>query len=465
MFRSKYKGIIVAHNDAVNWIGYDRGSSLQTLQHLQLDQVLSGEVLAESIPKMMRGDNKTLCIIPDHWFESATYPFQSKKRSLIEPFLRRKLATSYPDKKTIQNFFDYRRIDTQNEKNLLSTHFLQDNNGLKMYSALKKMNLAPRQITAPGFLWESKLARMDIDFDREGTLLIHICDTTCLLYFYFNGTYLFSRNVFLAHSLDDMDSLIFEINQSLYMFSQKTKSDLAHIYLLTEVSQHHEVISQGLSRDLIDITQPIQASPSLELPDFPFLNGLLETNDLVVPTRFFSVTHRHVKQLLEWRPVQWAGAVVGSLLALALVGECLFLNTLIQREKAERVKIHQAMGKTTEMDFSEYDGVLESVLERIEQPTCTDALYRILACLSPAVQIKSVEIGIGNQPELKLDAVVNAAGANEFKQTLAHMVENIRENFNSASTFSVRDINIRMESQVKIQPTYRYRISLRLNLV
>lgn len=464
MFKVRYKGIVVVHNEGVGWIGCDRSDAGQCLQHLPLQQILDGDLDVNQIPSKMRGNSKTLCIIPDHWFESSSYPFRSKKRSLIEPYIERKIASTYPDKRSIRYLFNYRNIDTKGDGDGLFSYFLHDNEGLRFYSSMEKMELAPRQITSPGFLWESRLASLIPQFKHAGTLLIHIDRQMCQLYFYFNGYFLFSRDVVLSQESDSMETLTFEINQSLYMFSQKSKTDLEHIFLLTEDAAQKEIISQGLGRDIEDITPKVKESGSLVLEKFPLMNGLLNPGDLVSPPRFFSVTHRRVKQLLDWRPVQWAGAVVGTLLVFALFGESLFLNSLIHRERDESLLIQQSIAKTTGIGLADYETILVDVLNRSEQPTCADTLQRLLNSLSPAVQVKSLGIAVGEQSDLALDAVVYAKGADHFKDVLAHLVAGLRRNFKRAQDFSIRDINIHMDTATPKESAPSYRITFRLDL-
>ncbi len=465
MFKMKYKGIIVVQDNDVCWIGCHRRDAGQILLRMPLEQVLNDESVVDQIPKYMKGNNKTLCIVPDHWFDSESYPFRSKKPSLIEPFLERKLASAYPEKKAIQHLFNYRSIPAVGDEHGLYTYFLQDHNAFRLYSALKKMHLAPRQITAPGFLWEYKLKQNDSAFDQEGTLLIHMNDRECQLYFYFKGHYLFSRSVILTEAPDAMDALTFEINQSLYMFSQKSKSDLARIYLLTGNPETLDVIAQELGREVVDITPQINKTRFLELPEVPFLYGLLNQINLVSPPRFFSVTHRRVKQELEWKPVQWAGILVGGLLLLVLMGESLFLNKLIHNETVENQKIRQQLDNPSGTGLSGYESILDRVLYQAEQPTCANTIMRLLSSLPNEVWVKELNVRVDEAPELKLAAVVHARDADHFKKSLTLLVAKIKQNFHNTEAFSINDIEIRMDPFGNDQTTFHYRVSLRLNLL
>lgn len=461
----KYKRIIVVNENDVYCMGCRGNDAGRILFRMPLEQLLNDESVAEQVPKKLRGNNKYLCIVPDHWFDVETYPFRSKKPSLIEPFLKRKLTAAHPEKKAIQYLYNYRNVKAVGEANGLYAYFLQDNTAFLLFSALYRMHLAPRQITAPGFLWEHKLAQITVDFARRGTLLIHMNEEMCQLYFYFNGNYLFSRSVILKDAPDAMEALTFEINQSLYMFSQKSKSDLGRIYLLSKNPENIDIISQSLGRDVVDIAPLISDTRCLELPEVPFLNGLLERNELVSPPRFFSVTHRRIKKELEWRPVQWAGVLVGGLLVLSLLGENLFLNSMIQKETVENQKTRQQMSGATGMPLADYESVLDYALNRLERPACGDALRRLLASLPESVWVSKLNVSVEDDPALLLEAVVLSENADHFKTALALLVANVRQYFKSAEDFSINDIDIRMDSSTRSQSIFRYRISLRLNLI
>jgi hypothetical protein len=152
------------------------------------------------------------------------------------------------------------------------------------------MELAPRHITAPGFLWAKKLANACKGFEREGTLLIHMGERECMLYFYFRGNFIFSRNVVLSEQ-DRMEALSFEINQSLYMFSQMTRNELNRIYLLAHPTESPDLFGQALGREVIDFGGLHDNCQSIAIPEAPFIDTVLGPDDLAsVPASTFLST-------------------------------------------------------------------------------------------------------------------------------------------------------------------------------
>ena len=103
----------------------------------------------------------------------------------------------------------------------------------------------------------------------------------------------------LSDASDGMEALSFEINQSLYMFSQKAKSDLDRIYLICEAPDCRDKLSQALGREVKNLP-PLkdQCPDAVKIPEMEPLDGLLAVRERLhgVPAllqrRFQSITGR-----------------------------------------------------------------------------------------------------------------------------------------------------------------------------
>ena len=153
MFTKRLPGIIVVNKDELLWIAGRQPDVGRCLLRLPLEQVLAGDGLADRIPKQLKGNHRSLCIVPDHWLGMERYPFQSTRPALIEPFLERKLTAAFPERKQVRHFFNYRSLAEGEAENGLMAYFLQDEKGYQLYDALRELDLAPRHITSPAFLW------------------------------------------------------------------------------------------------------------------------------------------------------------------------------------------------------------------------------------------------------------------------------------------------------------------------
>ena len=462
MFGIKNYLIIFVHDKELIWSvgrGEEQG---RCLLRLPLEEVLNGDSLADRIPKFIRGKYRSLCIVPDHWFGNERYPFQSRKANLIEPFLERKLTAAYPEIVELKHFFTYRHTTIAGEGEGLTTYFLQDQQGYELITALNRLNLSPRKITTPAFLWMEKLSQIISDFNQEGTVLIHICGEECFLYFYFNGNYLFSRNVILTVATDYMQGLTFEINQSLYMFSQKTKSELKRFYLLSDASYNLEALPQTLGHDVIDINPLLTRLDPLENNELLRLNGVL---DISLRDTFLNVSHRHVRRELEWEPVQWTGIIVGVLLLLLLIGENLVLKQIVRTEIVIPQSLSQKMQYSDGITLADDERAVDHVLQAIERPQACDAIYRLLTSLPNGVRIKDLNLDLETSSELTLTALVTAMDMDHLKEILTQLTRQIRHHFKSAQNFNVSDIDIHKDASNKMNATAPYLISLKLGLI
>lgn len=221
MFKPKYNLIIAVQDDEVCWTG-QHGDKAKHAFRMPLDQLLESTDTARQLPQWLKGRQKPLCIIPDHGFGNTHYPFQSKKPSLIEPFLERKLTAAYPGQEEIQHFYNYRHVGDGKEQDL-EVLFFQEDKSYQLYTVLHNLNHILRQITSPAFLWEERLEEVDEEFAKQGTLLVHHTQHECHLYFYYKGNYQFSRSVVLTGTESALDTILDFFNYIAMGFGQKKK--------------------------------------------------------------------------------------------------------------------------------------------------------------------------------------------------------------------------------------------------
>lgn len=468
MFRKQYKTIIAVHDDDVYWFCGGAGSSRPFYQ-VPLHQLLDDETPIPSLPDWLKGGRKTLCIIPDHWFGSRSFPFQSGKASLIEPFLERKLTAAFPGQQSIRHFFSYRHIGNAGQRKL-SVFYFQEDKSYQLYEALSKLNHTPQHITAPAFLWEDVLQSATNDFGQQGILLVHLTGEQCQLYFYYQGIYLFSRSVMVADTADGLAALGYEINQSLYMFSQTAKSELDRIYMVCDSDQNRDKLSEVLGREVIDL-KPLTdhgTSEMLDIPQLAILNGWLKVSRLHSGAQFFSVMHRQVKQALDWRPVQWVGIIVGIVLLTGLVGEHLVLRTMHDRARNDYRSLQQrAMIESPDAGLSEYPGTLEQVLRQARRSILVDAVHRMPAGFPAQVQLSKLELAADTEslPSLKVAVLVQARNADELKVILKRLMAELNGRFQSAQSLTFNDFDISLKRSGGVRKPNRYQIEFSMELI
>ncbi len=464
MFGDKNRLIIAVHNDELIWLSNRREQSGKILLRLPLEDVLKGDDLSDRIPKSLIGNYRNLLIVPDHWFGAERYPFQSRKPGLIEPFLQRKLGTEFPGLKDLRHFISYRHGVVAGDEGGLTAYFLQDAKSFELYRALQKWHLTPRHITTFSFLWMETLAKVSPDFDDSGSLLVHMSGPECLLYFYFKGNYLFSRNVLMAENEDRLSALAFEINQSLYMFSQKTKSELSQLYLLDGSSDDLENLSQALGRDVIDFNTLLDRSNGMAIDELPLLDGLLHPKLFSKHPSFLTVSHREVRRELEWEPVQWAGIIIGLILLLPLLGENVLLSKKLREQTVGIQHLYLRQPAEDGVSLAEAGDKIDRILQSTEKIKPHDAVYRLLASLPETVRIQEIDMALEGRAEMNLTAVVFARDADHLKDILTRMGEGIRNYFDTARAFSINQVDIRTNDSPGRDQSAAYLISFRVNL-
>jgi hypothetical protein len=465
MFRKKNNIIIVIQNHEVCWLSGDHSNGGGHDFRLPLDQVLDAENTPVQLPEWLKSKHSPLCIIPDHWFGSQSYPFRSKKASLIEPFLERKLIAAHPGHDDIRHFFNYRHIgDGKNQE--LSALFFQEDKSYQLYSALRHLNHVPRQITAPAFLWEEYLGHYDDDFNRQGTLLVHHVEQEGHLYFYYNGIYQFSRIVGLPDSNEAVEALGFEINQSLYMFSQKAKSDLDRIYMLCDAPQCREKLGDTVGREMIDLKSLTQGGADAAIiPEIGTLDGLLQSLPTSGHASFFGVMHRKVQQAMKWKPVQWAGICIGLLLLIGISCEQFLLGQMLKEARSNYQGLRQQMldsGST--LGLSEYSSTLEQVLSMAKQSNQAYIAHGLPAAFPAGTELRELEYRFDYPPTVKVTAMVLSRDADELQVKLSRLIVQIKEKLITARDITLKDIDIRLHQPDDGKGLNNYEIAFQLEL-
>jgi len=177
--------------------------------------------------KQLKGCENVLLVVPDFWIGVKSYLISSGKRSIVELFIKRKLRADEPDIPQVENFFDYVKVRNQQGLEGVHVYHFQEGTFPQIYERLAACGLSPRRVTTPGLLWEGKLTESIPDFAATSIFLVHLAGSECFFYFFHRGRYLFSRDISISEHLpadERIDALSFEIDQSRFLFSQKTKA-------------------------------------------------------------------------------------------------------------------------------------------------------------------------------------------------------------------------------------------------
>lgn len=452
MFKKKATLITVVNNEEVYFIDFGPNGEWQILHSLSLDQFLNGDPDSGAIPEDLKNKDNALLIVSDYWFGDASYKFQSKKKALAEAFLERKLHADHPDTSDIINFFNYVFDKTETDEQTLHVYFLQEPRSFQLYNKLAESNLPPREITTPAFLWEQKLKKNVTDFHEGGKGLVHLLPSECFLYFFSHGRYFFSRNIAVPDYQDQaseiFSALTYEINQSIYLFSQKAKAEIDQFYLISSNKENARELSQILGRevtDLRDLAQRQQMSAEIARPIGPA--GFFNADDLSPSREFLSISHRQLKAELEWKPVQIMGIAIGLILLLLLGAESLFLWKGAQQVPASMTETAIITETEPRQIIQQYNEALDLLLSDTKHPPANEIIIEIARSLPDNVLIKELIIDIETNPGVDLQGVIKASGPDQFRNSLSIFIDNLNKHIRGPRPINIQDIDFGLDEQ------------------
>ena len=468
MWASKKTTVTMVSDGQVRFGLLGRSATAESRSALTLEQFLQGDPDPGCIPVALNGSINSLLVVPDYWFGHAVHKFQSRKRSLAEAFIQRKLQAEHPEQPDISDFFDFRLHPGSAQETELYAYYLQEPLAFQVYDRLTALNFAPRRITSPAFLWEGKLKREFTDFGDGGKGLIQLGGSESYLYFFYKGRFLFSRNITLPEAPADPDDsqthLAYEINQSLHLFSQKAKADVNRFYLISAEVQGAQTLADILGRPV----QAYKGSPKgFDAADvFAEDCGPLvpfHAADLTPVNDFLSLTHRIMKKKLEWRPVQVAGLTIG-LIVLGLLGlENVVLgnwNEIFQPPASRKSANHAA---EDQQRLGQYNEALDFLIDAERRRNPGRLLAQLARVLPSGARISTVTVaGAG----IDFRGVVDAPDPEHIKTILSTLIDRCNSELQLNPPLRMADIDIGPVAAAMAGATggNQYAIAFRMNL-
>jgi len=174
LFKDKTTTITVVNDEELHFVVLDHKGEGSILGSFSLDKLLSDDLELDHIPEQVKHGINSLLIVPDYWFGNLSFRFQSKKRSVIEAFIERKIQAQHPDLPDIKYFINYTTYQTIQGEPGIYAYFMQEPKSFHLYNKLAEFNLSPLRITTPAFLWQHKLEKTISDFNKDGSCLVHL---------------------------------------------------------------------------------------------------------------------------------------------------------------------------------------------------------------------------------------------------------------------------------------------------
>ena len=463
MFNRKKSGFIIIHNEELSFMTPDLNKGWHCIESFSISGFLNPELSIDRPLKKLRDYDFSLMIVPDFWFGSKNYDFHSKDKNAIESFISRKLKQEFPENSEIQSLFSYKILKQEKGRQELVTLFLQDPQAGELCSGLARCNIRPVRISSPALLWSRRLAGTVESFDEAGTGLVYLLDNECYLLFYSQGSFLFSRTIPLPETGDDTtsryESLSFEINQSAYHFSQRTKSQLTKLFLIPEEDTDQTEVKKIIGRDITILDESFEGKHfNDELSKSLGLCADFTSEELFPSEKVPGISDRILKNEIETRKIQLAGIIVGLFLLLILGGEFLFLHNAWQNETANSYRSEENPREKIE----QYNEALDALLYDAEKEKPLIIIGKLAASLPENIFFDSIEIEVDPTHSLNFRGYIKADKVEAFNSALTNLVANINNNLKCSNNLSIDDIEIEIAGKQSLQI---YNISFYLDLI
>jgi hypothetical protein len=386
-------------------------------------------------------------VVPDYWLGNTSFPFESKRKSLAEAFTERKLREEFPEIPGIKDFFGHLFYETDQNQTMLYVYFVRDHSFFELFERLAEWDLTPRRITTPAFLWESRLKEEIPDFRQGGRAFIHNVSNECFLYFFFEGHFLFSRQIALpevqADLSDQLDTLAYETNQSLYLYSQKAKAEIDRVYVCSFGHVGAGELSEKLGPEVEEVTgleeELTEASTAIGQPGL--LSGLY-LPDLSQTPKFTSISYRPMEREQQWKPVQKMGIAVGLVLLLLLAGEAVLLWQWSRPVALGNTSGGRARAREAEEALRQYNEALDLFLKETQRPSAGKTIIHLARSLPEEVWIQEMVVETEPDPGVVLTGTVRAREPSEFREALSGFLDGLKNHFEGSRSLGLQDFDV-----------------------
>jgi hypothetical protein len=450
----RQKNLIVATDKSAFFVDIAKAEKTISVVSRSLDDIKLNGINNDFASKSRRNHSNTFLIVPDHWFKHEFFPFQSTKDSLIRVFLERKLKAAYPKSSFVSQFVSYTIRQKEIERRGINAFYLEDENGYRLHEALCRAGLTPQLITTPALLWAIKFKNLLSDFSKQTALVIHSQRDQTFLYFYCEGDFVFSRKISLPGG--NNESLVFEINQSIYLFSQKVKKELDCIFLIDKEKHCIELLTEAFGELIHTLKLESQDAPiDTELS---FMQYLLTFDGIFSPDNEHGVIHNRVQQQIKWRPVQWAGIFISAILLIILSAEHYWIDRVSDQKEIAK------QGPQTELTLSEYETAIDELIANAKRPSSVSIIAKVVSSLSEFIFLNEIKIDL-NASILELTATVHADNIDEFRQHLKLFAQGLSTKLKLPRPVSLEDISFQVDDIKNDTERLQHKIALKVNLL
>ena len=467
----KTKLLTIVQSDMLFFVFLNPDGSQKIMKKIMLNDFLSEDETNTTIPPEVLEKKNALMIVPDYWMGNNFYSFLSKKKSLVAPYIERKLKSDVSGLDEIVDFYEYINLKTAGRDQNLHVFYLQESIAYMVYHHLSDLGLTPMRITTPALIWQHKLrALFEKDFSNGGKGLVHLEEQNCYLYFFFQGQFLFSRSIALPKTPiteeEKTDLVNYELNQSFYLFSQRTKSGLETIYFVSNEKEILEQLVDTLDREIIAYETKSSEKSSIflnnELLDVlkPIFEEEISPND-----KFLSIIYKPLKKELEWRPIQNMGIAVGIFLLVFLLSEFFVLKAGFDDDFFYPARAYGRSTENPRQTLRQYEDALDKLIENHSRPSLDRIMISLYAALPSQSSLINSMFTMGSPSELRVEAAIRAGGPEHVKKIISQFLENFNQRFKTVERLTEKDMDVRMDPQNVGREQIQYLITFKAGLI
>lgn len=445
MIKTKAPIISIVQDQDVFFI--DRGAAPgdETLCRTSLPSLLQEENPADTLLKDLRGRKNTLLVIPDYWVGQAVYRLQSRKRSIVEAFIERKLTMEYPDSPDVHLFYAYETVAAEAGGRELYVYYLQDAGAAALYRQLEAADLRPPHMTTPAFLWQRRLKKGLRQFETHGSAFIQKFKTAAFMYFFSKGHFLFSRRIVFSENSDDpseaVNALTYELSQSTYLYAQRTKSDLKNLLMSSRRPADMVDLARNLERDIEAweaVPNPVALKTAAPGPIAAFA-----APELQVSGDLLTLAHKLHARAREWRPVQLTGVAVGLILLALLGAENFLLSRWTRPDPIPADNGGIMTGRAPREIIRRFNASLEILHHEAERIPAADAIVKLLQALPDTVRLEQLALTTWDNPGLVIRGRVAAERMERLEAAITQLLHNLNVDFAGRRPLDKQDVKIR----------------------
>jgi len=446
------------------FVEVDPRGGKKAVESVKLADLLNNDADADLIPFSVRYRLNKLLIVPDYWFGNFVYKFQSMKKSLADAFVERKLHAQFPQLPDVKYFFDSITYQREHKERWLYAYFLQDPQFFQLYKKLSELSLTPSRITSPALIWGSKIRQKMPDFNDGGKCFIELLHNIYHIYFFFEGNFLFSRSIPLADlpidSPDNLQTITYELNQSLHLFSQRAKAEVNKLYSVSSETLAVGGLSEALGREINDLSflfDELRGTHATNATSDP-IDGLVPFHFLL-KNQFLFVSHKRLKKELEWRPVQSVGMAIALFLCFLLGLESIFLHKWPHLSQVSVINGEGVLAGKTKQGIRQYNEALDILIEDAERHSPREVIAKIAGSLPLEIRMQEIFLKTETNPAVDFKGVAKALGSDRLKGSLSVLITNLNQNLHPRKALVLPDIDIEFDKNKQ-----SYFIKFRLEL-